>query len=1054
MSLEKLREEGLKWVEVNKSKRFSGVTKLLTDLYPDNAHFIYELLQNAEDAHDKTLSGSRGASHVKFILKDTSLEYEHDGDRLFSLKDVESITGIGDSSKLDDSTSIGKFGIGFKAVFSYTNTPEIHSGNFHFQIHDLVVPETDGVPKLNFGGKSTQFIFPFNNPKKPASQAVAEIEKGLCGFEDNTLLFLTHIRKIDYRLPNGTSGSLERIDHEHGHIEIRSSHPDKSETISHWLRFEKDVEVKDENGEQKSCRIAIAYSMEEDENKKKKGTIWKIVPLERGQVSIFFPAEKESSNLRFHMHAPFASTVARDSVRICDANNTLRDHLAELIVDSLVKIRNMGMLSVVFMAVLPNPNDNLPELYKPIQSAIMKAFKSIQLTPTQSGSHAKVDSLYVGPSKISEVLGDEGLSAVTGNKPPLWAANPPPQHQRSEHFLASLGIYEFGWKQLCERLRSTGFSSASDTEKQARIESWISKMKDNKLLRFYALLGEAYSSQSKDICPYSLLKIIRVTSENGDEHVVAKDAFLQTVEGEPPPGIRYVKAEVYNKGRSDEQKRFAKMFLERVGTRSFDENEAILLKIATYSTPSARVPKNYLKDVTQFVESFLKNPEDFKKLEDIPFLRGTSQDGSTHWGKPTDFFIDQPFMDTGLNALFNDTSIELKIKKRQLLSEYQMIPRFTQFANNIGVMNGLEIRPYYATKLQENEFPKSGRTTETTEDDDHYFNNLNSPISTWRCESSPYNLGEIQLSSSTFSLSVVIWKTMCRARQEQLEARYLPNASKRYEERRGPSLLVKQLRAASWIPDIEGTLKKPSDICKEELHPDLHWDNRNGWLTAIGIGENVRKLSEEYQSKNQAAQNIGFDSIDRASKWAELDKAGIDPEELLSKHKKPELPEGAVNNPERRRKRMLDDSANAPEKECVKRERSIQMGIPLDRAEAKAYLRPIYTNSDEELICQCCHNVMPFKHKDNFYYFEAIQCISDLKKRCIENRLALCPTCSAMYQYARNTDDTELRNRLVSLDEPDTSPSVEVPISLAGRECRLHFVGKHWFDLKAILESE
>ena len=72
-------------------------------------------------------------------------------------------------------------------------------------------------------------------------------------------------------------------------------------------------------------------------------------------MSIYFPAEKETSNLRFHIHAPFASTVARDSVRDCDANRQLRDQLAELVAESLTNIRDRGMLSVGFLGVLPNP---------------------------------------------------------------------------------------------------------------------------------------------------------------------------------------------------------------------------------------------------------------------------------------------------------------------------------------------------------------------------------------------------------------------------------------------------------------------------------------------------------------------------------------------------------------------------------------------------------------------------------------------------------------------------------------------------------------------------
>ena len=67
--------------ELIDNKMLEGFKRWLTDLYPDNAHFIYELLQNAEDA---------GASEVQFILNADRLEFEHNGPELFNINHVES----------------------------------------------------------------------------------------------------------------------------------------------------------------------------------------------------------------------------------------------------------------------------------------------------------------------------------------------------------------------------------------------------------------------------------------------------------------------------------------------------------------------------------------------------------------------------------------------------------------------------------------------------------------------------------------------------------------------------------------------------------------------------------------------------------------------------------------------------------------------------------------------------------------------------------------------------------------------------------------------------
>ena len=153
IELEELSEKRTEWVQANQKNGFEkGLESLLSNMYPGKAHFIYELLQNSEDA---------GASQVTFALSESALVYEHDGPKLFSFNDIDSITGIGISTKAKDSTQIGKFGVGFKSVYSYTKSPEIHSNGYDFRIERMVIPNTEGVRKGKTSGK-TIFKFPFN----------------------------------------------------------------------------------------------------------------------------------------------------------------------------------------------------------------------------------------------------------------------------------------------------------------------------------------------------------------------------------------------------------------------------------------------------------------------------------------------------------------------------------------------------------------------------------------------------------------------------------------------------------------------------------------------------------------------------------------------------------------------------------------------------------------------------------------------------------------------------------------------------------------------------
>ena len=68
------------------------------------------------------------------------LEVWHDG-RLFNEKDVRGVCGIGEGTKENDLTQIGKFGIGFKSVYAFTVRPQIHCGDEHFEIEKYIRPQ-------------------------------------------------------------------------------------------------------------------------------------------------------------------------------------------------------------------------------------------------------------------------------------------------------------------------------------------------------------------------------------------------------------------------------------------------------------------------------------------------------------------------------------------------------------------------------------------------------------------------------------------------------------------------------------------------------------------------------------------------------------------------------------------------------------------------------------------------------------------------------------------------------------------------------------------------
>lgn len=101
-------------------KKHAGIRKVVEDLCPDSAHFICELLQNAEDT---------GATEANFTLSELGLVFEHNG-RPVEKRDIYGITDIGEGTKSKEDGKIGRFGVGFKAVFVYSEMPHIWSRLF------------------------------------------------------------------------------------------------------------------------------------------------------------------------------------------------------------------------------------------------------------------------------------------------------------------------------------------------------------------------------------------------------------------------------------------------------------------------------------------------------------------------------------------------------------------------------------------------------------------------------------------------------------------------------------------------------------------------------------------------------------------------------------------------------------------------------------------------------------------------------------------------------------------------------------------------------------
>lgn len=1043
-----LRENRLAFIEgVRRNRGFEeGLSGLLTRLYPDNAHFIYELLQNAEDAE---------ATRASFRLSKDHLVFEHDGKRLFQHDNVESITSIGDSTKVDEPTKIGKFGVGFKAVFAYTKSPEIHSGDYHFRINDLVVPERIPPRPAIRDGFTTTFLFPFNHESKSAQNATLEISGALRKLDDSALLFLGNIQEVSFVLVGGARGALRRSSPREApqtqsrgeliHVAVEA--PGSEPRGSHWLRYTRSVEIDDDDdGKRKTCSVALAFGLEVvDEKANTPGR--RLVPLNPGRVCIYFPAEKETSKLRFHIHAPFASTVARDSVRDTEGNKQLLAALADLAADAMEDIRDRGLLTVPALGILPIKEDNLAPFYAPFQRRLINAFQTSNLVPTKLGSHRPAGALFRGPADIVNLISDDDLSTIIKEnyETPLWCANPPQRSQREDKFLDALGIDLWGWEELCDALRCDDYALAidGDDDRPERLKRWLETKSDEWLCRLYGLLYDA-SERHDQTLEVADLAIVRARGAGGPRMVRPSECFFPpSEETDIPENVLLVEKATYNSAKSVNRKDVARSFLEESGVRVYDEAAEIEQIINSYKSDAEINITLHRNHMRRFVNFYGKHPHKLSIFEEKPLFLGQSPSDESDLGFRTakSLFLDLPFEDTGLSE------IEEFRRKRKLWMGYSKLGsqvKLIEFAKALGIQTKFNIRRVTTamnlnvSSLRADYYRWRVRQTDSRIDID------------WTLEGIERLVG-----APTIASSRVLWTTITTAPRGVTRAEFRPN--QQYKTREAPSQLVCWLRDSAWIPDAEGQFHKPQKIDRSRLAPGFDFDDGNGMLSAIGFEEEFQRQTEEYRAKDDAAKNLGFEGVGAAEDIAAaLREAGLDPKQaaaLLRGHaRKPVQPEDGVSNPDRRRSGVRERREGAPDRQAVLRERSIQPGVKGVVAEAKAYLRAKYTNPDGEMVCQLCHQRMPFKLKSGEYYFEAVQFIRHLDKHHYANRLALCPTCAAKYQYARAENDDQVLSKIENCDVEDLNKNEFIELTLADEICELMFVKTHLFDIKLVIE--
>lgn len=400
-----------------KKKSMRGVEESVVQKYSEKAHFIYELLQNADDCN---------ATKVHFELHRDGLRFWHNGSVHFSiispsLENDENYTGpnghinaivaIGNSAKGGTQEyKIGKFGVGFKAVFQYTSTPYIYDDNFSFYIKDLIVPVMLDFDDDEREQGNTLFWFPFNKEGMSEEQAYNEISEKLQNLQF-PLLFLNHIEKLYWSVEgmdgeyNQSEDALEGFDADVKRIKqvFISSVPGKSR-IEKLVLFSKVEETT-------NLKYSVGYLVNDDEDS--------IVPI---QVPVFcyFPTAK-NSGLNFIVHAPFQLIDNREGLSDNLWNKGLIKKLAELAAESLLPLCKMSLVHDNIFDIVPYKPTYAYNFDYDFYIEFEKVLKTQPVIPSLDGGYVTAEHAYWPSSKtVTEFLPQAQLKALVNDSEASW----------------------------------------------------------------------------------------------------------------------------------------------------------------------------------------------------------------------------------------------------------------------------------------------------------------------------------------------------------------------------------------------------------------------------------------------------------------------------------------------------------------------------------------------------------------------------------------------------------------------------------------------------------
>ena len=1048
---------------------------LLSGHYSDSNHFIYELLQNAEDEQ---------ATKVVFEYYDDKLIFYHNG-LPFDEDDVKGVSSMLMGTKDRNSAqTIGRFGMGFKSVFKYTYQPEIYSDDEAFRIERYLLPvETENswdykseketlCYDLSSGSKYlpfaqaehlTKIIIPF--AKKDYNANIIEVKgdevlKKLHDLDIEILLFLTFIKKLYWVDKKSGKHAMISLDESKEDTNIKTCRIEGSEygskeEIVKYLKFAK----KFDHPEMKAANVSVAYRLNTRSNN--------INEMSTTNVWVYFPT-KDDTKFPFLIHGSFETAVSREKLmEPSDFNKDLYVELGKLICDSLCELRDRNLITQMFLrkvllvAMQENKIPNFKEM-------ITETFLKNNLLPDKSGNYRKAEELSIAvPFGIADFM-DMSLFADSFRSIKAFVQfNNEKESNFSEYYnwlKDALHINVFNLESWAKKLRKYDSRKIGTNGKEYEVIKEFYAFLSDYRESFYTNARSSYGSYSMRSGPYE--KTIRECLSEAWKSL-RQSAIILNADGSLIAAFHGKNENLYLNSSSQYKrviasalvntgiaKEFRPLLEDGFQLREFNNFQYVKEKVVNKYIDiesdinfenSDDYDDEYVEDINQIIKLIDETHEVIsiqEMLKNAYIIRVITDEGEVLFSKPGDCYI---------GVAEEGTNLDIYYKK--VTENYD--PVDSDFYNSKGIsIKKLQNFGLVSTVVNEGrrEFP-GGSGNESWKALGEYCPKIEIDCLSENILYIEENPDEDLSKEKSAEILKLLLKITSKLAGTVRHRKTSP-----YDLEEESRLLRYTIKSGEWLYNKNEELCSITGMSKYDLNTEIYGrvvDDKDAYVILGFIETEVDTKAEAFElvsSMEERDQKILLKQLARKYGLSLTEEKDVNeddiyseedifsPEEWVSK----DFPDKRVKNRDSLVEHVRQEFFCA---DPVKYQQVLrQIRVSKNPRIVRSYAMGMYTNDSNVRICQMCKEAMEQVE---------VTAIANYGIEMNQLNLCLCRNCAGKFKMLReNNKDrfkNEIKNAICSLEVDDDSDYNEYEVEL-NSENSLHFTQTHLVEIQTVFE--